>query len=122
MGLRPVGQQSLTRGLHAFRQHTLNAQSRKTNWIPIDYFGMSTVTIPAASAKTIQVPLNKIQTAAVVPAALLLLAFAIYITQAVRGRQAWLFLVGAAAGVILYHAAFGFTSAWRAFITDRRGN
>jgi uncharacterized protein len=36
-------------------------------------------------------------------------------------RQAALFLVGALAGVVLYHAAFGFTSAWRAFIVERRG-
>ena len=28
-------------------------------------------------------------------------------------RQAALFIVGLAAGVILYHAAFGFTAAWR---------
>ena len=27
-------------------------------------------------------------------------------------RQAALFIVGLAAGVILYHAAFGFTAAW----------
>lgn len=40
---------------------------------------------------------------------------AIYIAQTVRGRQALLFLLGGAAGVILYHAAFGFTSAWRVF-------
>jgi uncharacterized protein len=39
----------------------------------------------------------------------------------VSGRQAALFLVGCAAGVVLYHAAFGFTSAWRVFISDRRG-
>lgn len=32
-----------------------------------------------------------------------------------------LFLVGTGAGVVLYHAAFGFTSAWRIFIADRRG-
>src|SRR5205823_12900869 len=31
------------------------------------------------------------------------------------------FLVGAAAGVVLYHAAFGFTSAWRQLIAERRG-
>jgi uncharacterized membrane protein YedE/YeeE len=36
-------------------------------------------------------------------------------------RMAALFLVGAAAGIILYHAAFGFTSAWRIFIADGRG-
>ena len=29
--------------------------------------------------------------------------------------------MGAAAGVVLYHAAFGFTSSWRVFISDRRG-
>ncbi len=36
-------------------------------------------------------------------------------------RQAALFAVGALAGLVLYHAAFGFTSSWRVFITDRRG-
>ncbi len=36
-------------------------------------------------------------------------------------RQSVLFLVGALAGVVLYHAAFGFTSSWRVFISDRRG-
>lgn len=46
---------------------------------------------------------------------------ALYLTAAVSWRQAALFLVGGAAGVVLYHAAFGFTSAWRAFIADRRG-
>ena len=36
-------------------------------------------------------------------------------------RMGALFLVGAAAGLVLYHAAFGFTSAWRVFIADGRG-
>src|SRR5688500_16541825 len=36
-------------------------------------------------------------------------------------RQAALFLVGGALGLVLYHAAFGFTSAWRVFILDGRG-
>lgn len=36
-------------------------------------------------------------------------------------RLGALFLVGATAGVVLYHAAFGFTSAWRVFIADGRG-
>ena len=30
-------------------------------------------------------------------------------------------MVGIAAGVVLYHAAFGFTSAFRVFIADRKG-
>lgn len=36
-------------------------------------------------------------------------------------RQAALFLVGGGLGISLYHAAFGFTSAWRVFITEGRG-
>ncbi len=36
-------------------------------------------------------------------------------------RQAALYGLGAALGLVLYHAAFGFTSAWRVFIADRRG-
>lgn len=35
--------------------------------------------------------------------------------------QGALFLVGGALGIALYHAAFGFTSAWRVFIVDGRG-
>jgi len=48
-------------------------------------------------------------------------AGALYLNVAVSGRQSLLFLVGALAGVALYHAAFGFTASWRTFITDRRG-
>src|ERR671913_467580 len=44
-----------------------------------------------------------------------------YLYAAISWRQAALFLVGTAAGVVLYHAAFGFTSSWRVFISDRRG-
>jgi uncharacterized membrane protein YedE/YeeE len=52
-------------------------------------------------------------------AGILLAAF--YLQAAVSWRQAALFVVGAFAGVVLYHAAFGFTSSWRVFISDRRG-
>ncbi|MDT8331330.1 YeeE/YedE family protein [Roseomonas gilardii] len=59
------------------------------------------------------------------PAALLagaaLLLGALLIGQAVSPHQALLYLLGAALGLVLYHAAFGFTSAWRVFIADRRG-
>src|SRR5215204_1426886 len=58
------------------------------------------------------------------PAALTAIAIVLsawYLNAVVSWRQAALFLVGAAAGVVLYHAAFGFTSAWRVFISDRRG-
>jgi len=36
-------------------------------------------------------------------------------------RHGALFLVGGALGLSLYHAAFGFTSAWRVFILEGRG-
>jgi uncharacterized protein len=35
--------------------------------------------------------------------------------------QGALFLIGGALGMSLYHAAFGFTSAWRVFIAEGRG-
>jgi uncharacterized membrane protein YedE/YeeE len=46
---------------------------------------------------------------------------AAWLGAAVGWRQAALFGVGAAAGVVLYHAAFGFTSSWRALLTSGRG-
>jgi len=36
-------------------------------------------------------------------------------------RMGALLVLGAALGVTLYHALFGFTSAWRAFVAERRG-
>jgi uncharacterized protein len=39
----------------------------------------------------------------------------------VSARQSLLFIVGVGAGVVLYHAAFGFTSSWREFIAHGRG-
>ncbi|MFV9510056.1 YeeE/YedE family protein [Tepidibacillus sp. LV47] len=45
----------------------------------------------------------------------------IYLYQTVSLRQASLYLVGILAGITLYHSHFGFTSAWRNFILDRRG-
>jgi uncharacterized protein len=52
-------------------------------------------------------------------AAIVLAAF--YLNAVVSWRQSMLFAIGAFAGVVLYHAAFGFTSSWRVFISDRRG-
>ena len=58
------------------------------------------------------------------PATITTVAIAVaawYLSITISWRQAALFLVGAGAGVVLYHAAFGFTSSWRVFIADRRG-
>src|SRR5262245_29409148 len=54
-------------------------------------------------------------------AGLTILAGAFYLNAAISGKQSLLFLVGVAAGVVLYHAAFGFTSSWRHFIVSGRG-
>ncbi|MFJ7883032.1 YeeE/YedE family protein [Pseudomonas sp. NPDC096917] len=51
----------------------------------------------------------------------LLLLGAGLLQNTVGTRQVLLLVVGAALGLTLYHAAFGFTSAWRVFINDRRG-
>jgi len=57
----------------------------------------------------------------VVPALILIFGGAAYLVQAYDARQAGLYLVGAALGMVLYHAAFGFASSWRVFVADRRG-
>ncbi|WP_297841468.1 YeeE/YedE family protein [Pseudomonas sp.] len=51
----------------------------------------------------------------------LLLLGAVFLQNSVGSHQVLLLVVGAALGLTLYHAAFGFTSAWRVFISDRRG-
>ncbi|MDQ7989562.1 MAG: YeeE/YedE family protein [Candidatus Dactylopiibacterium sp.] len=56
-------------------------------------------------------------------AALTLIAVgALFLWLQVGWRQAALWGVGAALGVALYHAAFGFTRGWRWFVADRRGD
>jgi hypothetical protein len=47
---------------------------------------------------------------------------ALYLASAYSWRQGALLLVGGFAGIVLYHAAFGFTSSWRALIAERRGD
>src|SRR3954452_20000619 len=54
-------------------------------------------------------------------AAVILLGGAAALTAMISWRQGALFLLGGALGLTLYHALFGFTSAWRVFIADRRG-
>ena len=54
-------------------------------------------------------------------AALALAIGAAWLANDYGWRQGVLFLIGGGLGVALYHALFGFTSAWRVFISDRRG-
>jgi uncharacterized membrane protein YedE/YeeE len=62
-----------------------------------------------------------INVVALIVAAAMILIGGLWIADAVSGRQAALFLLGTLLGLVLYHASFGFTSAWRVFISDRRG-
>jgi uncharacterized membrane protein YedE/YeeE len=75
------------------------------------------------SAQTVGAPSppNEINRWALLIALTLIIVGASWITEAVSGRQALLFILGGTLGLVLYHAAFGFTSAWRVFISDRRG-
>ena len=57
----------------------------------------------------------------VVPAALLLFGGALALSASVGWRLAALYLVGGALGLVLYHAAFGFTGSWRRFVAEGRG-
>jgi hypothetical protein len=55
-------------------------------------------------------------------ASLLLMATIWIVTHiTVSPRQGVLFVIGVVAGLVLYHAAFGFTSSWRDFIAHGRG-
>ncbi len=54
-------------------------------------------------------------------AAALLIAGALALGAAYSWRQGALFVLGGGLGLVLYHALFGFTSAWRVFIADGRG-
>lgn len=69
-------------------------------------------TLSAAPERTFGAPLC---------ALLVLSAAALFLQARVGAQQVLLLVLGAALGLTLYHAAFGFTSAWRVFIRDRRG-
>jgi uncharacterized membrane protein YedE/YeeE len=62
-----------------------------------------------------------INTWVVILASAVLGAGALALTNAYTWRYGALFLLGGALGLVLYHALFGFTSAWRVFIANGRG-
>ena len=62
-----------------------------------------------------------INTWVVILASAVLGAGAIALGDAYTWRQGALFLLGGALGLVLYHALFGFTSAWRVLVADGRG-
>jgi uncharacterized membrane protein YedE/YeeE len=64
---------------------------------------------------------GEINTRAAGLAVALLLGGAVLLAQSYGWRQGALYLLGGGLGITLYHALFGFTSAFRVFIADRRG-
>ncbi|QDE88976.1 hypothetical protein BHS06_08360 [Myxococcus xanthus] len=54
-------------------------------------------------------------------AAISILGVAVWLGLSSGGTQAALFGVGVGAGVVLYHASFGFASSWRALVSEGRG-
>ena len=74
------------------------------------------VSLTTTATSTAAVDLRAVSTALV-----LFVAGSVYLSRLVHWRHGALFLVGGVLGLFLYHAAFGFTSSWRVFISDRRG-
>ncbi len=73
---------------------------------------------PSVLAPSAQTKINLVP--ALVSLVLIVLG-TLYLNGTVSGRQATLWIIGVLLGATLYHSAFGFTSAWRVFISDRRG-
>jgi uncharacterized membrane protein YedE/YeeE len=82
---------------------------------------MSQTVLAPGAAQTVAVRENAPDLRVVYGAAVLLVGGTAWLAQAADWRQAALYLVGGALGVTLYHAMFGFTTAWRVFLADRRG-
>ncbi|MGM0561410.1 MAG: YeeE/YedE family protein [Pseudomonadota bacterium] len=80
---------------------------------------MSNITLD--TKRSFAAPLRAADLRIVTSGMALLLLGAIFLNEVIDGRQAWLFIVGGALGLVLYHALFGFTSAFRVFFSDRRG-
>jgi uncharacterized membrane protein YedE/YeeE len=74
------------------------------------------VSLPGVGARE-----RPIQRPVVLAAAALLALGAEALSRRYGWRHGALFVLGGFLGVSLYHALFGFTSAWHVFISDRRG-
>src|SRR5262249_11400033 len=82
---------------------------------------MTALSLYARLLATCPCPAPRINSAAVTFASALLAAGALALADYSTWRQGALFLLGGALGLVLYHALFGFTSAWRVFIANGRG-
>ncbi len=73
----------------------------------------------SAAARPLPAAVNRPVTLAALAGLMLLAAL---VLQAAGPRHGALVLVGALLGLTLYHAAFGFTAAWRQFLVERRSD
>jgi uncharacterized protein len=64
---------------------------------------------------------RRVNRGALVSSLALIAAGCMLLASLASPRHALLFVVGVAAGLVLYHAAFGFTASWREFIAHGRG-
>lgn len=81
---------------------------------------MTTDTFSATSSPDLLPALSRNRRTVIIGLVISLMLMA-YLDYVYGWRQGALFLVGLAAGVILYHAAFGFTAAWREVVISGRG-
>ena len=82
---------------------------------------MTDLSVDARLLTTERAEAPRINSAVVIFASALMAAGALALAQYYTWRQGALFLLGGALGLVLYHALFGFTSAWRVFIANGRG-
>ena len=82
---------------------------------------MSVLSVDARLLATERGEAPRINSAAAIFASALMAAGALALANQYTWRQGALFLLGGALGLVLYHALFGFTSAWRVFIANGRG-
>ena len=82
---------------------------------------MTDLSVDARLLATERAEAPRINSAVVIFASALMAAGALALADYYTWRQGALFLLGGALGLVLYHALFGFTSAWRVFIANGRG-
>ena len=73
------------------------------------------------TSTAISAPAQPSNRRSIIASALIALVIYFYLDNSYGWRQGAVFIVGLAAGIILYHAAFGFTAAWREVVSTGRG-
>lgn len=77
-------------------------------------------------AESVSAPLESneprpVQTAVMLVGAVLAVALGAAVLAVAGTSVLWLYLVGLALGLALFHSGFGFTSAWRQLVAVRQG-